>query len=90
MVEHLPDAAKIEMAKHLQQVEAQSRQVRKCLLVQLSGIGRFDAHATRAAWEQYESTIEAAAEIASETVKPAGLFVDSDRLRATVELGDER
>lgn len=79
MVEHLPDDAKIELAKHLKEVESKSRHVRKCLLVAFEGYGRFDAHACRAAWEEYAGAIEAAAEIGSDEVKPAGLFVESER-----------
>jgi hypothetical protein len=80
MIDTLLDDAKTAMAKKLQQVEAKSRHVRKCLLVELQAIGRFNAHAVRAAWEEYEAAVEEAAEIPSAEVKAAGLFLDPEAL----------
>jgi hypothetical protein len=90
MIDTLLDDAKVAMAKKLQEVEAKSRHVRKCLLVELEGYGRFNAHAVRAAWEAYQGAIEAAAEIPSAEVKASGLFVDPEARRIEVDLGRER
>lgn len=90
MVEHLPDDAKIALAKALAEVKKRGGRLQKCLLCQLEGFGRYDAHATRAAWEEYQSALEQAGEIVSDEVKPAGLFVDTDRREIHVEMGTER
>jgi hypothetical protein len=78
MVEHLPDDSKKELVKALKEVAARSRRYCRCLAVQIDGFGRFDPQATRSAAEQYRRAIEIAAEITSDEVAPAGLFLPQE------------
>lgn len=90
MIDHLPDDSKVALAKQLAEVRKRAGRVQKCLLVQLEGTGRFDAHATRSAWGDYQAAVEEAQEIVAAEVRPVGLFVDAERREIHVELGEER
>lgn len=74
MVEHLPDGTKAELAEALAAVRKAAAHWQKCLLVQIEGIGRFDATACRLAARRYEQTVAAAAAITDETIPSLALF----------------
>jgi hypothetical protein len=76
MREHIPDATKVELVKALKTVEARARHWRRCLLVELEGVGRYDPLAVRTARDRYAEAAASADAILSDAVPPAGLFME--------------
>lgn len=70
----IPDDSKTLLCKKLQAAEACSRRLRKCLLCQLDGIGRYDQSAVNGAHEEYLGALEEAAAITGDELPEAGLF----------------
>lgn len=81
MIVDLPDDAKQELSDALKNVVTSANQLRRCLTVQLEGIGRFDSSAARKAADRFERYVMEASEIGAETVPSIGLFDDSERAR---------
>ena len=72
--DRLLNDGKRALCDELKRLEAASRKWRRCLLVEVEAIGRFDAHTVRAAEEAFESALEAAREVYAEDVPALGLL----------------